>query len=186
MLHTHIANRASSYTAVLSNSGKTTRTLTTGASAQRFGSAKIPFTGVNFTMPLPANVTVKAYSSRPKVTTVPVLTNGVFTWNMGTTVKAGGKVRVSLKLMAAHCTTPEPLKLDGKFTYSTLNGLGSASACLKKPFYVWGTGCAPIPKSAHGTKPSAKTDFSCNCTSCKINGQKTATCNLSTCACTSN
>lgn len=145
-------------------------------------------------MPLPAGVTLKSYSSSsPKLGTAPAVNNGVLTWNMSTTIRPGGKMKVSLKLAAANCTTPAALLLNGHFAYNDLAGAKTAQACLKKPLYVWDKTCAPIPKPAHGgagagknrTGASGRSSFTCNCTNCLLVGKKYS-CEPSACQCTSN
>ena len=90
-------------------------------------------------MQLPQGTTLKKYSSSPKVGTAPTVDGAsLLTWNMGTTVKAGRRVKVNLKLAATQCTTPHALALDGLFAYDTPGGAKEAKACLRKPLYVCG------------------------------------------------
>jgi hypothetical protein len=136
-----------SYSATLANSRRTQ------LAAQNHGSAKAskdPFTDVVFTMQIPQGTTLKSYASSPKVGTAPTVDGtGLLTWNMGTTVKADRKVKVTLKLVAtSECTTPNALALDGLFAYDTPGGAKVAKACLRKPLYVWANGCPAIPKAS--------------------------------------
>lgn len=101
-------------------------------------------------MPLPSGVTLKAAASSPKVATTPVINNRVLNWDLNASLKPGRKLKVSLKLVAAACSTPNALTLDGRFSYTDAVGPKTVDACLKKPLSVWAKGCAPIPRP---TKP---------------------------------
>ena len=125
-------------------------------------------------------MTAKSYASSPNVSTTPTVVGGSLVWNLGK-VKAGGKFKVSLKLVASACTTPDPLDLTGEFAFTTLAGSNRVNACLNRPLYVWKNGCPAIPKGVLG----AKSDFTCTSTSCGCNGRK-CSCDQSTCQCASN
>lgn len=168
-----------SYSATFANNNKAGRALQQeDASAQKFGNA--PASDVVFTLPLPTGVTVKSYTTSPKVATAPVVQNGELTWNLSN-IKAGGKIKVNLKMMAAACSTPDALDLTGEFAYQTLDGPKRVNACLTKPLYVWANGCDPIPSSAKGKGGS----FTCECTDCQFNGKRYS-CAPATCQCASN
>jgi hypothetical protein len=109
-----------------------------------------PFTDVVYTMQLPVGTTLKWYSSSPKVGTAPTVDgSGLLTWDLGTTtVKAGRKLKVNVKLAATQCTTPDALALDGFFAYKTGDTDMMTKACLRKPLYVWAKGCPAIPKAS--------------------------------------
>ena len=114
-----------------------------------------PFTDVVYTMQLPVGTTLKWYSSSPKVRTAPTVDgSGLLTWNMGTTVKAGRKLNVNLKLAATQCTTPDALALNGFFAYKTGATDMLTKAFLRKPLYVWAKGCPAIPKASHAHNPT--------------------------------
>lgn len=176
---THIHTNIYSYSATLVNSRTASNRALLGnsASSQSFGGGvKSPFFNANFSMALPAGVSLKSFSSSPKSTTAPnVSDSGLLTWNLNTNVKSGGKLNLKLKLVAGDCTTPDPLALDGAFTYTNEFGTQTTEACLKKPLYVWAKSCPAIPKpgpspakeqkeNGLGPKESWET---CNCTVCK-------------------
>lgn len=161
------------------------------------GSSKAlsPFFDVVFSMPVPAGVSLASFTSSPKVATAPVVAGGVLTWTLGSTVKPGGKAKVSLKLVAGNCTTPAALPLEGKFDYNVLvagaTTAKSADACLKKPLYVWRKGCPDIPKPIHdggksknGTVAKPGTNL-CTCDGCKCT-HSFCKCPTAACQCTMN
>lgn len=84
-------------------------------------------------MTLPAGVTLLSFKTSPKVATQPAYDNATNTvmWQLGH-LKSGGRMKVSLKLVPAACSTPAPLALNGKFSYFTMAGLQIVDACLKK------------------------------------------------------
>jgi hypothetical protein len=95
---------------------------------------RAPLVNASFSMALPAGVTVQASASSPKLPTAAVWDNATntVTWQLGH-IKAGGKIKVSLKLMAKDCTTPAALALPGKFMYFDATSMKTVDACLKKP-----------------------------------------------------
>ena len=110
-------------------------------------SAKSPIFNPVFTMKLPDGVTLKSFSSSPKLATTPTIVNGFLTWNVGSDIKASGKIKIRLNLVASSCSTPDALELIGRFDYADSTGYKTVDACLKKPLYVWTKGCAAIPKA---------------------------------------
>lgn len=148
------------------------------ASSQSFGGGvKSPYFKANFSMQLPTGVTLKSSSSAPKSSIAPnVSDSGLLTWNLNADVRPGGKLKVSLKLVAGDCTTPDPLDLTGVFQYNDEYGTQTTQACLKKPLYVWAKSCDPIPKAGPsptkqqkqvGLGPKESWD-SCYCNVCKV------------------
>jgi hypothetical protein len=124
------------------------RKKTSGASAKGF---KNPVEDTNFTMRLPAGVTLKSHASSTKLGTAPVVDpdTNMLTWDIGA-VMPGKRVRLTLKMVADACTTPAALALDGKFSYVDGGDSKTVDACLKKSLYVWTKGCPKIPKSTLG------------------------------------
>lgn len=140
------------------------------------GTVKAPYFNTVFSMALPDGVTVKSFASSPKVATTPMVDGGVVTWTLGS-VKPGGKVKVTLKLSATACTTPDTLALNGQFEFNDTLGPQMVRPCLKKPLYVWANSCEAIPKPAklgkHGNSTGTKPGESwnqCDCNACKVSG----------------
>lgn len=95
-----------------------------------------PVLNATFTMPVPAGVSVQAYSSSPKLTTAPVFdtTTCLLTWTLGTaTIRPGKSVKLSLNLLPTACSTPDALTLNGQFSVSDATGVKTMGVCLKKP-----------------------------------------------------
>ena len=121
-----------------------------------------PFLGTTFSIQLPAGVEVKGWASSPKVSTQPVVSGSTVTWNLGANVS---KIKVVLKLVASASTTPDDVKLYGKFGYTDTAGAQLVDACLKKPLYVWTKNCRAIPKML----PKGQGQYSqCTCSICEV------------------
>lgn len=107
-------------------------TSTRGTLAQGKASALL---GANFTMTVPAGVDVNSFSSWPKLATMPTFntTSRLLTWALGTTVQPGKSVKLSFKMVAGACTTPQALALNGRFIFTDATGLKTVPACLKQP-----------------------------------------------------
>jgi hypothetical protein len=62
-------------------------------------------------------------------------------------------------------TTPDDVKLYGKFGYTDTAGVQLVDACLKKPLYVWTKNCPAIPKML----PKGQGQYSqCTCSICEV------------------
>jgi hypothetical protein len=87
-------------------------------------------------MPIPAGVSVlpSSWRSSPKLSTTPTVDTdaGTVTWHVGN-IRAGRKVKISMKLVASDCSTPDALPLNGKLTYTDAVGPKTVDVCLKRP-----------------------------------------------------
>jgi hypothetical protein len=88
-------------------------------------------------MALPTGVTAKAGSSIPKLASTPAITGASVTWDLGVNIKPGDKLKLTLKLVADACTTPDSLPLIGQFTYVYNGQPQTVDVCLKKPVSPW-------------------------------------------------
>jgi hypothetical protein len=91
-----------------------------------------------FRTKLPDGVSLRGFSSRPKLPTQPTVDeNGMLTW--ATPVRSGKRVRLSLKLTADDCA--DDLELLGQWYKDAV--LGSfVNTPLKKSMMVTGPGCS--------------------------------------------
>lgn len=97
-----------------------------------------------FSMLVPPGVEINGFSTSPRVSTSPNISNGTLTWDL----KVARKLRVKLDLKApSACTTPDPLPFYASFEYMDGSSPRTLDACLRKPLYVWKKGCPAIPKA---------------------------------------
>jgi hypothetical protein len=166
---THPPARTDRYTATLVNSAKANafvaaggRELQGGAMTQG-GAIKLPFLRTSFSINLPDGVTVESTSTTVKGAKATVAGSSVTFDDLGS-VRPGGKVQIKLRLVAAKCSTPDPLSLIGQFTYTANAATKTVDACLKKDLYVWAKSCDPIPSGAG----SHKSYSTCTCPMCEV------------------